>query len=171
MRGFRSSVFIVALAFVMLVAQSVFSRILSPYPFSPYLALPLVFALGTGPGVPLVRGAFTSFVLGYLFDLFTGNPLGVHTFTFVVGYLAARLVGYLSSFRGVIFEMVLTFALTILLGGVVEIIRASAPSGMTWSGGALAASLFASALATAILSPLLFAIVRRIDPEAERVAS
>ncbi|MEM7136205.1 MAG: rod shape-determining protein MreD [Myxococcota bacterium] len=168
MQGFRSSLLLVLVAFGLLLVQSVFARVLSPYPFSPYLELPMVFALGTASGVRVVRGAATAFALGYLYDVFTGNPLGVHTFAFVVGYLAARLVAYLMSFRGVVFEMVLTFSLTLLVGGVVEVVRSTVPAGMTWSFSALAASLLASSTATALIAPLLFALVRRVDPGATR---
>lgn len=169
MRGSRGSIIIVLLAFAMLLAQSSFARVLAPYPFSPYLGLPLVFALGTAPGVRILRGTATAFALGYLQDLFTGNPLGLHTFVFVVGYLAAWLVGYLLSFRGLIFEMVLTFSLTALLGGLLELIRSFTPGGMSWSGVSLAVSLFASAFATALVAPILFGLVRFIDPESVRV--
>ncbi len=86
MQGTRGSIIIVLVAFAMLLTQSVFSRVLAPYPFSPYLGLPFVFALGTAPGVRILRGAATAFAIGYLYDLFTGNPLGLHTFVFVVGY-------------------------------------------------------------------------------------
>lgn len=171
MQGFRRSAVLVLVAFALLIVQSVFARALSPYPFSPYLELPMVFALGTAPGVRLVRGAVTAFALGYLYDVFTGNPLGIYTFSFVSGYLGARLVGYLMSFRGIIFEMSLTFGLTLVVGGIVETIRSARPGGMTWSAGALVASLLASSLTTAIVAPLLFALVRRIDPSTARSSS
>ena len=79
MHGVRGSVLIVLIVFSMLLGQSVFARVLAPYPFTPYLGLPFAFALGTGPGVRIIRGAATAFALGYLYDLFTGNPLGIHT--------------------------------------------------------------------------------------------
>ena len=159
---------IVLVVFAMLLAQTVFARVLAPYPFAPYLGLPLVFALGTGPGVRALRGAVTAFAIGYLYDLFTGNPLGIHTFVFVLGFLFAWLIGSLVSFRGVPFEMALTFTLTLLLGGLLEGIRAFVPGGMTWSGLGLALALFGSSFATALLAPLLFALARRIDPATER---
>ena len=171
MQGFRSSLSLVLIAFALLLVQSVFARVFSPYPFSPYLELPIVFALGTASGVRLLRGAATAFVLGYLYDLFSGNPLGIHTFAFVLGYLAARVVSYLLSFRGVAFEMGLTFGLTLLVGGVIEVIRAAAPSGTTWSAGALVLSLFASSLATSLIAPFIFALVRRIDPATAKSTS
>jgi len=168
MHGARGSIIIVLVVFAMLLTQSVFSRVLAPYPFTPYLGLPFVFALGTAPGVRILRGATTSFAIGYLYDLFTGNPLGLHAFVFVVGYLTAWLVGYLLSFRGIAFEMVLTFVLTLLLGGLLEVIRGFTPGGMTWNGVTLAIVLFASAFATALVAPVLFAVVRWIDPESVR---
>ena len=91
-----------------------------------------------------------------------------HPFVFVVGYLAAWLVAYLLTFRGIAFEMVLTFVLTVLLGGLLELIRGFTPGGMAWSGVTLTIALFASGLATALVAPILFAVVRWIDPESER---
>lgn len=169
MHGARGSILIVLVVFAMLLAQSVFARVLAPYPFAPYLGLPFVFALGTSPGVRVLRGAATAFAIGYLYDLFTGNPLGIHTFVFVVGFLFAWLIGYLVSFRGVPFEMVLTFTLTLMLGGLLEGIRAFVPGGTTWNGLSLTLTLFGSAFATALVAPVLFAIARRLDPATERV--
>ena len=168
MHGARGSFYLVLVVFAMLLTQSVFARVLAPYPFAPYLGLPFVFALGTGPGVRVLRGAATAFAIGYCYDLFTGNPLGVHTFVFVVGFLSAWLIGYLLSFRGVPFEMVLTFALTFALGGLLEGIRSFTPGGVSWGSLALALSLFGSAFATSLVAPLLFALARRLDPGTER---
>lgn len=168
MQGARGSIIIVLLAFAMLLLQSVFSRVLAPYPFAPYLGLPFVFALATAPGVRLLRGAATAFAIGYLYDLFTANPLGLHTFVFVVGYFSAWLVGYLLSFRGAVFEMALSFTLTLLLGGLLELIRGFTPGGISRSGVTLALALFGSAVATGLLAPILFAVVRAVDPESER---
>jgi rod shape-determining protein MreD len=171
MHGARGSIILVLVVFAILLVQSVFTRVLAPYPFTPYLGLPLVFALGTAPGVRVLRGAAIAFAIGYLYDLFTGNPLGIHTFVFVVGFLAAWLVGYLLSFRGLPFEMALTFVLTFLLGGLLEIIRGFTPGGMTWSGVMLTLALGGSAVATALVAPLLFALARRIDPATDRASA
>ena len=168
MQEARGSVYIVLVVFSMLLGQSVFSRVLAPYPFSPYLGLPFVFALGTASGVRLLRGAATAFAIGYLYDLFTGNPLGIHTFVFVLGFFAAWLVGFLVSFRGVLFEMVLTLVLTFVAGGFVELIRAFTPGGLAWAGPTLATALVAPAFTTALVAPVLFAIVRQLDPATRR---
>lgn len=171
MHGARGSIIIVALVFAMLLAQSSFSRVLAPYPFAPYLGLPLVFALGTAPGVRATRGAATAFAIGYLYDVFTGNPLGIHTLVFVSGFIASWVIGNLVSFRGVPFEMILTFALTLLLGGLLELIRGFIPGGMSWGGFALIATLVGSALATAVVAPVLFEVARRIDPATDRASA
>ena len=168
MREARGSILIVVVVFAMLLLQSVFSRVLAPYPFIPCLGLPFVFSLGTGPGVRLLRGAATSFAIGYCYDFFTGNPLGLHTFVFLVGFLSARLIGYLLSFRGAPFEMILSFVLTFALGGLAEGVRSFVPGGTTWGSLALATSLVGSSFATALVSPLVFAVARRLDPATER---
>jgi rod shape-determining protein MreD len=166
-RGARGSIGIVLIVFIMLLVQSIFSRLLAPYPLTPYLGLPFVFALGTARGVGLVRGAATAFAVGYLYDFFTGNPLGLHTLVFVVGFLAARLVGHLVSSRGLPFELAITFFLILPLGGLLETIRGFAPGGMAWDGVTLIVALLGSAFATALVAPPLFALIRRIDPQTE----
>lgn len=168
MRGTRGSLLIVLAVFGLLLLQSVFARVLAPHPFAPYLGLPFVLALGVAPGARLLRGALTAFGVGYLYDVFTANPLGLHTLVFVVAFLLAWLVGRLLSFRGVPFEMVLTFALTLVAGGLVELIRGFAPGGMAWSGLGLTLALVGPAVTTTLLSPVLFAAARRLDPMAER---
>lgn len=168
MQGLRGSFQIILAVFAILLLQTAFSRVLAPYPFSPMLGLAFVFALATAPGVRVLRGAATAFAIGYLYDLFTGNPLGIHAFVFVVGYLIAWLFGYLFSFRGVPFEMLLTFILTFALGGLLEGVRAFTPGGMSWSARALFLALFGSSFVTALLAPIAFAITRRLDPAAER---
>ena len=92
MQGTRGSIIIVLVAFAMLLTQSVFSRVLAPYPFSPYLGLTArLRTWGRRPGCGSSAAPATAFAIGYLYDLFTGNPLGLHTFVFVVGYLTAWL--------------------------------------------------------------------------------
>lgn len=168
MHGARGSIFVISIVFAMLLMQSVFSRLLAPYPFSPYLGLPFVFALAIAPGVPVLRGAATAFALGYLYDLFTANPLGLHTFVFVLAYFTAWLVGYLLSFRGIVFEMVLSFTLTALAGALIELIRGFAPGGIARDVVTVLVAIVASSIVTAVLAPVLFALVRAVDPESER---
>lgn len=166
-REARGSVSIVLVVFAMLLVQSTFSRLLAPYPLAPYLGLPFVFALGTASAVGMVRGAATAFAVGYLYDLFSGNPLGLHALAFVIGFSAARLVGYVVPFRGLPFEAFLTFFGTLALGGLIETIRALSPAGMAWDRATLTAALLGSAFATTLLGPPLFALSRRIDPQIE----
>ena len=168
MREARGSIFIVLVVFAILLAQSVFARVLAPYPLIPCFGLPFVFALATELGARILRGAVTAFAIGYCYDFFTGNPLGLHVFVFLIGFLSARLVGYLLSFRGVPFEMILSFLLTFALGGLTETIRSFVPGGTTWGGLALATSLLGSSVATALVSPVVFAVARQLDPATER---
>jgi rod shape-determining protein MreD len=167
MRAARSSLIIILIAFVALLLQSVFSRFLAHHPWGPYLTLPFVFALAEAPGVHRLQGAFTSFVLGYMYDAFSGNPLGIYSFVFVLGYLVARLACWRLSFRGPAFEIVLSFVLTLALGALVAALR-------DWMLGVAEADLrtilswFATALVTALISPMFFAIVRAAQPEALR---
>ena len=59
MREARGSIFIVLVVFAILLAQSVFARVLAPYPLIPCFGLPFVFALATELGARILRGAVT----------------------------------------------------------------------------------------------------------------
>ncbi len=169
MDGAMRSLLLILVGLLLLLLQSVFSPWLAPAFWSPMVLLPLVIGLAVSPGVTPVHGAGTAFILGYLQDLFTGNPLGVQTFVMVTTFLLAFGVGTRSSFRGIPFQMILTFVLALFAGALVYVLRRMfGPAGVSvvwlqWSYG-----LFASAMATAVIAPPIFALVRRLDFSARR---
>lgn len=133
------------------------------------VVLPLVVGLAVLPGVTPVQGAATAFVLGYLQDLFTGNPLGVQTFVMVATFLVAFSIGKRLSFRGVAFQLLLTFFVALGSSAVIYLLRRMFGPGdpsVVWSQWLLGMS--ASSFATAILAPPMFALVRRLDPSPRR---
>ena len=163
--SFRS-IAIVGLGFSLLLVQSMLGSVLTIHPFSPHLLLPIVLYVGVAPDVPLVRGAFVSFLLGYLLDLFSGNLMSLQTFICVATFVLARGAGLRLLLRGPGFQIALTFVVAVLAGGTTVALRAifSLPAPFPAGGAAdTALMLLAPATSAALLSPIVFTLVQRID--------
>jgi rod shape-determining protein MreD len=183
---------LIAFGLALLVLQAAVGAHLPLYPLTPNLLLPIVIFLGVQQDVHLLRGAAISFVLGYLLDNFCGSPMGLSTFALVATFMAARGAGIRLFLRGALFQVALVFVAAMIAGGTALALRAifSPPeafplempaSGLAGELIALATStdeasaprvgsvvstavtLIASALATALCAPPIFAVVRRID--------
>jgi len=142
--------------------------------------------------VHLLRGAAISFVLGYLLDMFCGSPMGLSTFALVATFMAARGAGIRLFLRGALFQVALVFFAAMVAGGTALALRAifSPPEAFPLEMPAIglagdvialvtssdeasaprigsvvstAITLVASAIATALCAPPIFAVVRRID--------
>jgi rod shape-determining protein MreD len=161
----RSAAFVL-LGYALLIAQGAFGVTLPMSEWAPNLVLPIIIYLGVTHDVPIVRGAALSFALGYLLDSFCGSPMGLSTFVMVATFLVARGAGLNLFMRGPTFQIALTFAFAVLAGGSVLALRAifepPAPFPIEGITDTLR-SLTAGALVTALLSPLVFFGVRRMD--------
>jgi rod shape-determining protein MreD len=164
------SVLIVALGFALLLLRSVVWRAVALGPFTPQLVLPIAIFLGVSPDVRLVRGAVIAFMLGYLSDGFCGLPMSVHTFLTMATYLIVRGMGLRVFLRGPWFQVGLTFVASLLFGlattGVRTVFEAEAPFAVDGGSRLLIYSTVATAFATALVSPLVFAAMRGIEDTA-----
>ena len=161
-----SSFWLIAFGFVLLVLQSSVAMLVPMGSFTPNLMLPIVIFLGVSPEVHIVRGAIVGFALGYLLDSNCGNPMGVHTFVMTASFLVARGAGLRLFPQGTAFQVLLTFLMTVAFGAAVLALRAIFAPGATIGGGntqQTALSLIGPALSTALTSPFVFAITRRIE--------
>jgi len=160
------SLALLALGFALLVLQSALTVVVPIYPFTPNLLLPVVIFLGVSHEVPVVRGALTSFVLGYLLDLFCGNLMSLQTFLCVATFMLSRGAGLRLFMRNPGFQVLLAFFVALMAGAATLALRGvfgtsvPFPAGGGWS---TALSLLAPATATGVAAPLVFALVRRID--------
>jgi rod shape-determining protein MreD len=150
----------------LLLVQTSSSVVIDTHPFVPSTLLPVVLYLGVTHDIGLARGTSLAFVLGYLLDSFTGSPIGLHTFVLVATFLLARGAGISLSMRAPLFEVALSFVVAVLAEGTILALRAiferPAPfaSDDVWL---VVTALTAPAATTALLAPVVFYTVRRID--------
>lgn len=177
----------------LLVAQAAVAAFVPLHPFAPCLLLPIVIYLGVDPEVELLRGVALSFVLGYFGDELGGVPTGLTTFVLVATFLATRGAGIRLVLRGAPFQIGLAFVISLVASGTMLALRAifqppeafplvMPPAGaLGWlvrlvlgeesrigSPVALATTMIASATATGLAAPLVFAVVRRIEHLSQR---
>jgi rod shape-determining protein MreD len=177
----------------LLVVQAAIATFVPMHPFAPCLLLPIVIYLGVDPDVELLRGVALSFVLGYFGDEIAGVPTGLTTFVLVATFLATRGAGIRLVLRGAPFQIGLAFAVSLVASGTMLALRSifqppeafplvMPPAGMlgaivrVFAGDgarignlvALASTMIASAAATGLAAPVVFALVRRIERISQR---
>ncbi len=161
----RNAAFVVA--FVLLLSlQSGIATVVDLQPWVPVLLYPIVFYLGTAGEVSLLRGSILSFVAGLVYDSFCGSSMGLHTFVTVALFFAARAVRDRLVVQGPIAQLFMTFLMTCVGGGLLLALRAifsaqqpfALPS--TWVP---TSQVLASAVATAVVAPLIFGLAQRLD--------
>ncbi len=154
-----------ALGILSLLGVSTLGILIPLHPYVPDPVLPLAILLGVRAEVPMVRGTATAFALGYVLDVFGGNPMGLRTFVTVAIFLLARGAGLRLAMRGTVRQVLLVFAMALVAVGVAFALRVifepppPFPISAPW---ALLEQLLAPALATAALAPLLFAVASRL---------
>ena len=165
------SLALILVGFLLLTVQSSLVSVFSVPWLAPNLLLPIVIMLGVSQEVHIVRGAFVSFVLGYLLDGFCGNLMSLQTFVLVATFMLARVAGLRLFLRGPAFQVALTFVVAILTGGAILALRAifatppNVPLDDLWP---LAGTLVGTATTTAILTPLIFRGVNALDAVVSR---
>lgn len=155
-----------AFGFLMLVLQAALATMVPMHSFAPNLLLPIVIYLGISGDVSLVRGASISFALGYLFDAFCGSPMGLQTFTLVASFMAARSAGLRLFPKGPLFQVLLTFLMAVLCGVTILALRAifEPPAPFAIQDAAYHIRIVLEySVATSLLSPLIFPVVRKLD--------
>lgn len=170
------SLALLAFGFALLVIGSTLSTVVSLHGYVPNLLLPMALFLGVSADVHIVRGAGLCFVLGYLIDSFTGNPMGLQTFAFVASFLAARGAGLGLLPQGPVFQVFLSLGMALVSGAMVLALRAifERAFALDWHDNGVA--LVRSAVATALTAPFVFLGMQRIAAGAgsraeERTAS
>jgi cell shape-determining protein MreD len=112
-----------------------------------------------------LEGAFSSFVLGYLLDVMSGRATGLYTFLAVFLFLLARMAGSIVQVRSG-----LSFALFAACCDAVHGLLVLFFSWMVFQNSAPYAlsSLAAQTLLTGVAALLLYPLLRKLDPGADR---
>jgi rod shape-determining protein MreD len=160
------SIAIVLLGFFLLVLQSTFAHLVPFDMFIPSLSLPVILYMGLHD-FNAARGALISFAIGYLMDVFAGSPMGLYTFVTVAIFLISRVAALRLFLHGWFFEILLTFLLALISSLLILFIRALFDKDF----GSLLIHLeivVSRAVATAIVSPLIFRITTWVNRVTQR---
>ena len=155
-----------AAAFALLVFESVAWRFIPWDPLTVDLTLPLLLWMGLSD-VPVVRGAPSAFAIGYLIDLFSAGPQGLHAVVSVVVYLSSRTASLRLFSAGVAFQMLLTFLASLFTSGAILFLRFIFEHSLE-NMGAVTLSMAVRGVATALVSPLIFKLARWVGPVGAR---
>ena len=154
------------LGFSLIVVQGALGAVVDLGVLMPNPILPLVIYLAMSSDVSLARGAGLSFLIGFLFDSATGNAMGLFTFVHEASFLVARGAGVRLIVRGRLSQMMITaLAAGLSSATVIALLRIFRPAGRAAMSSPAHATLavLASALATGLISPLVFQLARRVD--------
>ena len=116
-----------------------------------------------------LEGAVTSYSVGYLLDLMSGQPTGLYTFLGVFVFLIARLI--------LNFVDVRTAASFVLFAVGADALHGLLAAVFTWltakdgSSSAMLSAMPLQLLLTGLAAFLLFPLLRRIEAKSERPAS
>jgi rod shape-determining protein MreD len=155
----------VGLALLFLSIESVFTRQLGLEVTRLDVTLMLVVFLGLRAAT--LEGAFASFAIGYLLDVFTGRPTGLYPFLAVFIFLMARMASSFVDARA--------RALFALLCGASALAHGLLAAFFSWltsrSGGGTIISLTGlplQALLVTLTAALMWPLLRKLDPAYER---
>jgi rod shape-determining protein MreD len=156
---------------LLLLLQSTVMEFSPVHLVTPSLGLLVVLYVGMAPlkwapGAAAVVG----FSMGYLFDLVSGAPRGVHAFVFVIMALVARALAWRLAVRGIVLKAAVSFVASMIAAFLIVVVRAqiSPESGY----GGLRQAPLEGLLTAAFGPPVLWLLARldgRLDPALLRV--
>jgi rod shape-determining protein MreD len=126
----------------------------------PALVLPLVVFMGVSE-YALARGAAIAFVLGYATDLMGIAPIGLYTFTYVALFVLARAAGSRFAAQTALMQFVLGLGFALVQSLMVLVLLAIFGR-EPYVPRALYPLTLPHVLATALVSPPLFRLARRV---------
>jgi rod shape-determining protein MreD len=155
------SVATLVVGLLLLLLQSTVMEFAPVHLVTPSLGLLVVLYVGMAtlkwaPGAAVVVG----FCMGYLFDLVSGAPRGVHAFVFVSVALIARVLAWRIAVRGIVLKAASAFMASMIAGFLIVVVRAQI-SPETGYGGLAQAPL--EALLTAAFGPPVLWLLARLD--------
>ena len=164
------SVATIAIAMILILLQATVLELAPVHIVTPSFGILVVLHAALSPKWSLSGVAVVSFCIGYLFDLLSGAPLGVHAFVFTVMSQFARMLSARLVVRGMFLTATTAFVASLLAGILIIVVRAQVDPGGGYAGLALTPI---EGLLTAIFAPpllwLLSHVEGRLDPARLRV--
>ncbi|HEY0706585.1 MAG TPA: rod shape-determining protein MreD [Polyangia bacterium] len=153
-------------ALLLLLLQAVLHTLVPTTAPLPAFALLTPLYVGFSPRWSTPGATAFALVVGYVFDLLSGAPTGVHAFATPVIVLLGSLLATALQIRGSITRTLASFVLVAGFGGLVLGLRALLRAGH-WNG---LGHLTLEATMSAAAAPPLFALFDRIDRRFDRSA-
>jgi rod shape-determining protein MreD len=153
------TVVVFLLAVLLLSMQSAVHALVPTTVPVPALALLAPLYAAVSPRWSVSRTVVFGFLVGYVFDLLAGVPVGVHALAVPLTGLVAALLGTRLRVRGPFARTVMCFVMTLAFGAIV--LGTSRLGGAPGSGGA--GRFFLEAGLTAAVSPPIFALFDRVE--------
>lgn len=152
--------------FGLLLVASLQAMLPSAWAVCPDVVLLVVFYVGLSPRGGVASVCALGVALGYLADLSSGGPRGLHMLVYALVGLGVRTLSTRVLVRG-LGPTVLVAAVGATLAGVAVVGLRSALLGSVFAVRALS-PLPASVLATTLLAPVVFALLARLDARSSR---
>lgn len=160
----------VFVAIVLVLLQSTVLELAPVHMVTPSCGLLVVLYAAFSERWTLSSAAIFAFGLGYLFDLVSGAPLGVHAFVFLVMSQLARVLSTRLLMRGIILSAGIPFMASLVAGLLVLVVRAQVNPEGGYEG---VSEIPVEALLTGLFGPPLLWMLRqlegRLDPARLRV--
>jgi rod shape-determining protein MreD len=157
----------VAATWLLMLLQAALGSLLPWHAVAPEIALLCILYIGFYGGATPTANAGLALTIGYLTDLFSGAPRGLHALTFCLVILAARGASHRLMVASTWQVLVVTLATALGHGALIVALTSSlyqGPSGVGGDGAAHALWLVPfSACATCLAAPLVFLLFRAID--------
>jgi cell shape-determining protein MreD len=150
----------------LVVKSSWLSGIVIP-PLDPHPLVPMVVFLAIASNISIARGMTLSFLLGYLGDVFQGTSLGLETFMMALTFIVIRTVGArFILLRNIVYQSVMAgVAGALVCGGAMAtraIFEPPVPLPL-YDRAHVAFTMVGCGLATGLVAPLFFELMRRIE--------
>ena len=151
-------------AYLLLILQSTVLELAPVRMAAPSLGLLVVLYVAISSKWTMSSASIVALCTGYLLDLVSGAPQGVHALVFILVAVAGRALSTRVAVQGIVLSAATSFVASLLSAVLVVMVRAQvAPEG--GYGGLRQAPL--EALLTGICGPPVLGLLRRIDGKLE----
>ena len=158
------SLLTLVVAYVLLILQSTVQEIAPVRMAAPSLGLLVVLYVGISPKWTISAASIVALCTGYLLDLVSGAPQGVHALVFILVAVAGRALSTRVAVQGIVLSAATSFVASLFGAALVVMVRAQvAPE--SGYGGLRQAPL--EALLTGLCGPVVLGLLRRIDGKLE----